>query len=66
MISTKELLEWRESILKTKEFAEQFEKIYGEEISRYYEHLKMVAQIQLSIIERLIEQSRENDKEQGK
>lgn len=64
MITTKELYEWREKVLKTKEQAEELADNYEQEEIGYYEHLAKVADSQLSIIERLIEQSRANEKEQ--
>lgn len=66
MITTKELLEWHEIVLKTKEQAEELADNYVErnkEIVGYYRHLAKVADAQLSLIERLIEQSIENEKE---
>lgn len=64
MITTKELYEWREKVIKTKEKAEELADKYEQEGIGYYEHLAKVADAQLSIIERLIEQSRANEKEQ--
>lgn len=69
MIRTSELYEWREMILKTNRHAEKMcreykEKKCGNYMADYYEHIASTSASQLSIIERLIEQSRENEKEQ--
>lgn len=65
MITTKELCKWHEIVLKTKEQAEELADNYAEKQEEigYYGHLARVADAQLSIIERLIEQSIENEKE---
>ena len=61
MITTKELLEWREKIIETKENAERLSDNYYEDISKSYEELFEIATAHLALIERLIEQSLEND-----
>lgn len=67
MITTKELLEWRDKMLAAYEEAvEKSENAASKEIEEYYSAVALVANNQLSLINRLIEQSRENDKEQGK
>ena len=64
MISTKELLEWRDKILTTYEKAiERSEKTERKEIAEYYSAMALVANNQLALINRLIEQSRENEKQ---
>ena len=68
MITTKELYVWREMILNTNQHADKMcreykEKKYGNYIADYYEHIANTSAAQLSLIERLIEQSRENEKE---
>ena len=65
MISTDELLEWKEKILKTdKNALYKAEKAKNTEVSAYYLSISQVANNQLALINRLIEQSRENEKEQ--
>lgn len=66
MISTKELLEWREQIIATKENAERLSDNYDEKMVAYYEDLLRISTAHLALIERLIEQSRENEKEDKK
>lgn len=64
MISTDELLEWKEKILKTDKTAlYKAEKAKNTEISAYYFSIAQVADNQLALINRLIEQSRENEKQ---
>lgn len=63
MITTKELLEWREQIIATKENAERLSDNYDEKMAAYYEDLLRISRDHLSLIERLIEQSRENEKQ---
>lgn len=69
MITTKELCKWHEIVLKTKEraknhFDEYKDNIAGGNMAGYYEYLEHISSAQLAIIERLIEQSRANEKEQ--
>lgn len=64
MITTKELYKWRDEILRTQEKAERLSDNYDQKMVEYYEHLAKVSGIQLALIERLIAQSRENEKEQ--
>lgn len=63
MITTRELYKWRDEILRTKEEAEKLAENYDQEMVEYYEHLSKVSGVQLALIERLIEQSRANEKE---
>lgn len=66
MITTRELYKWRDEILRTQEKAERLSDNYDQDMVEYYEHLFEVSKIQLALIDRLIEQSRENEKDQGK
>lgn len=64
MITTKELYEWREKTLATYEKAvEESENAESKEIEEYYSAVALVANNQMTVIERLIEQSRANEKE---
>ena len=68
MIRTSDLYEWREMILSTNQYADKMcreykKKKYGSYIADYYEHIANTSAAQLSIIEWIIEQSRENEKE---
>ena len=63
MITTKELYEWREKILTTYEKAiEESEKV--KELAEYYSCIASIANSQMALIKRLIEQSLANEKEQ--
>ena len=64
MISTDELLEWHDKIVTTnKKALYRAEKAKNTEVSAYYLSIAQVANNQLALINRLIEQSQENDKE---
>ena len=65
MITTNELKHWREKILINKQRAERnaLETNKNESISRYYIHAAEVCSNQASIIERLIIDSENKDKE---
>lgn len=67
MITTKELKEWRKKILTTYEKAiEESEKAESKKFAEYYSCIASIANSQMSLIKRLIEQSLENEKEKGK
>ena len=71
MITTKELYDWRGKILTAKEEAEEKlgnydDKTFGLAMSAYYEYVVNISTVQLALIERLIRQSDENEKEQHK
>ena len=62
MITTKGLLQWRYVIANTKSNAEELVKMHEGKMAQYYEHLVDVAEVQLSLIDRLIKQSDAIDK----
>ena len=69
MITTKELYDWRGKILTAKEEAEEKlgnydDKSFSLAMSAYYEYVVNISTVQLALIERLIRQSDENEKEQ--
>ena len=69
MITTKELYDWRERVITAKEEAEEKlgnydDKSFGLAMSAYYEYVVNISTVQLALIERLIRQSDENEKEQ--
>ena len=57
MITTKELKEWKDKIVQTKDKAERLSDDYDQDMVEYYEHLFEVSKIQLALIDRLISQS---------
>lgn len=61
MITTKELKEWKDKIVQTKDKAERLSDDYDQDMVEYYEHLFEVSKIQLALIDRLISQSEGND-----
>ena len=64
MISTEELMGWKDSILHSKEQAERnaLDKSNNPEISKYYMHVATVCGYQANIVERIIAQSERNEK----
>ena len=67
MISTYELLEWKEKIVTTdKNALYKAETAKNTEVSAYYLSIAQVANNQLDLINLLIEHSIENEKEKGK
>ncbi len=65
MITTKQLCEWEQRIKTAHYFAETGIKKYGTipTLRNYYVHLARTADAQLSIVQRLIRQSKEQEDE---
>lgn len=64
MITTEELMGWKDSILHAKTQAERnaLENSGNQDISKYYMHVATVCGYQVNIVERIIAQSERNEK----